>query len=480
MKYSFLCCCLLAFASQEALGQNVAEKIRQVESNLMPWIQKTDSAWVRYSMEERLAFYKVPSLSIAVINDYEVEWTKAYGFSDLAERHWASDSTIYQAASLSKSLHSFCVHLLAQDGKLPLDEDIRPYLKSWKIPENSYSKGQKITIQHLLSHTAGFNKHGFENYEIKNLPTLDELLRTVKPVAYPGRQVQYSGGGYLIAQKILEDNIGSNYEQLMQDKVLRPLGMSHSTFDQRLPNGRYAKVATAYDGDLNPFSEKYLAEGAQAAGGLWCTPRDMAKFVIQVQKCIEEKPGALLSKSLTDKMLSPMLDSTKEAMGFFIEQRGGRKYFQHSGSNTGYKCLYYGSFEGGTGIVLMTNSDNDGILDEVLQSFSIVYGWNGFYKPSDVTQRFYPDSVTTPYLGTYSFGKRRGHEAKRAINFMSEVKISKVNGRFFFQADEDIPEEMFFYKPNKFVCASNTYIGEFEKSKLKIKYLGNVFVAEKR
>jgi hypothetical protein len=128
----------------------------------------------------------------------------------------------------------------------------------------------------------------------------------------------------------------------------------------------------------------------------------------------------------------------------------------------------------------MTNSDNDGILDEVLQSFSIVYGWNGFYKPSDVTQRFYPDSVTTPYLGTYSFGKRRGHEAKRAINFMSEVKISKVNGRFFFQADEDIPEEMFFYKPNKFVCASNTYIGEFEKSKLKIKYLGNVFVAEKR
>jgi CubicO group peptidase (beta-lactamase class C family) len=480
MKYFQNPIFLLFIAAQPCLGQSVAEKIRQVETNLMPWIQKTDSAWVRYNIAERLKFYKVPSLSVAVIQNYEIEWTKTYGWSDMAAQKPADSSTIYQAASLSKSVHAFALYLLAQEGKLDLEADIRPYLKTWKIPENKHSKGQKITLQHLLSHTAGFNKHGFENYEIKKLPTLDELLREVKPVAEPGKQVRYSGGGYLISQKILSDNIAPDYEKWMQENVLRPLDMRHSTFDQTLPDGRYAQVATAYDGDGNPFSEKYLAEGAQAAGGLWCTPKDMARFVIQVQKCIQQKSDALLSKSLTDKMLSPMLDSVKEAKGFFIEEKGRQKYFQHGGSNTGYKCLYYGSFEGGSGIVMMTNSDNDGILDELLQSFSIVYGWKDFYKPSDVTQRFYPDSVTTPYLGTYSFGKRRGHEAKRELNFMSEVTISSTNGRFFLQADQDIAEEMYFYKPDKFVCAGNPYIGQFEGNNLQIKYLGKIFTAKKK
>src|SRR2546430_9843869 len=93
-----------------------------------------------------MKFYKAKGVSIAVIKNYKVEWAKAYGWADSAEKRPATVQTLFQAASNSKSLNSLAVLKLMEERKLKLDTDINVYLKSWQFPYDSVSRGEKIII----------------------------------------------------------------------------------------------------------------------------------------------------------------------------------------------------------------------------------------------------------------------------------------------------------------------------------------------
>ncbi len=142
----------------------IEHRIKQVENNLRLWVQ-IENTKRNYSLQERMAFYHVNGVSIAVIKDYKVEWAKGYGWADSAEQIPVTSATLFQAASISKSLNGVGVLKLVQEGKLNLSADINDYLKSWKFPYDSISKGKKITIGNLLSHTAGLSIHGFPGYK---------------------------------------------------------------------------------------------------------------------------------------------------------------------------------------------------------------------------------------------------------------------------------------------------------------------------
>jgi CubicO group peptidase (beta-lactamase class C family) len=110
--------------------------------------------------------YKIKGVSVAVIHNYKIEWTKGYGWADEKARIPVSPETRFQAASISKSLNGVGVLRLAQENKLDLKADINQYLMSWKFPYDAKSKGKKISTIELLSHTAGLNVHGFEGYQM--------------------------------------------------------------------------------------------------------------------------------------------------------------------------------------------------------------------------------------------------------------------------------------------------------------------------
>ncbi len=154
---------------------------------------------MRFNIEERLKALDIPGITVAVIRNYKVEWAKGYGWADKEAKRPVTNETLFQAASISKSLNGIAIMKLVQDGKLKLDEDINTYLKTWR-PDSS--KGS-ITLAHLLSHTAGLTIHGFPGYETTDkLPTTEEILtgqkpantNKVKPFAAPGEKMQYSGG----------------------------------------------------------------------------------------------------------------------------------------------------------------------------------------------------------------------------------------------------------------------------------------------
>src|SRR5471030_1374644 len=167
---------LISLANCSLVNAQTAS-IKAVETHLMPHIQMKDSAFVHFTISERLQFYAIPSVSIAVIHNGKVAWAKAYGSADVSLRQPATSQTLYQAASMSKTANAAAVMRLVQQHRLSLDTDIRRYLKTWAFPDNAFSKGSAITLKNLLSHTAGINVRGFAGYERgAALPSLNEIL----------------------------------------------------------------------------------------------------------------------------------------------------------------------------------------------------------------------------------------------------------------------------------------------------------------
>ena len=170
---------ILLFLSGNCFSQSVNDKIKIFENDLNHWDKSKTKKW---SLKERMAYYNVNAVSIAVNKDYKIEWIKAYGYADISEKRLASTQTVFQAASISKSINSLGVLKLVEEGKLGLDNDINNYLKEWKFPYDSISKGMKISIANLLNHKAGLSISGFAGYEKGNeIPNTIETLNGLNP-----------------------------------------------------------------------------------------------------------------------------------------------------------------------------------------------------------------------------------------------------------------------------------------------------------
>src|ERR1700722_17118550 len=274
--------------SQLQYSPEVQARIKQVEQGLSGRFLVAGQP--KHTIKERMAFYHINGLSIAVIRNYRIEWAKGYGWADSADPRPVTNQTLFQAASISKSLNAVGVIKLAQDGKLNLYRDINKYLTSWKFPYDSLSKGKKITIANLLSHTGGLSVHGFPGYARGDtLPTLQQVLDGRRPantgairsMYEPGIRSEYSGGGTTISQVIVMDVTHEPYDKYMRDNVLKPLGMSSSFYTQPAPAGKRQLLATAYHSDGKAVEGKYHIYPEEAPAGLWTNPTDLAQYIIE-------------------------------------------------------------------------------------------------------------------------------------------------------------------------------------------------------
>lgn len=390
--------------AQEKYAADVEEKIRQVENNLTGWVKFENGPNIGTNLKDRMQYNNVPGISIAVIRNYKVEWARGYGYADVEEKRPVTTKTLFQAASISKSLNAVGVLKLVEQNKLSLDEDINKYLKSWHPSADS----GKITIANLLSHTAGLTVHGFGGYKVTDsLPALVQILQgkkpanspEVRPAFAPGVRFQYSGGGTTISQLIVTEQTGRPYDQYQQKEVLDPLGMTGSFYTQPAPASKKDLLATAYYANGNPIKGKYHVYPEMAAAGLWTNPVDLSKYIIETQLAYEGRSSKVLSQAMTKKRLTPYIDKTA-GLGVFIVEN---KWFNHNGGNEGFRCVYYGSLEGGNGVVIMVNSDNFDVISEVMRSIGIVYGWDEFNNAVTKKLADVPADTLKQYAGTYKF-----------------------------------------------------------------------------
>ncbi|WP_051359789.1 serine hydrolase [Adhaeribacter aquaticus] len=394
--------------SQSTYPTEINNKIKQVENNLVSWV-KLDST-SNWNIYQRMKEMHVNGLSIAVINNYKIEWVKSYGWADTAQKRPVTDHTLFQSASIGKSIHGFAYMKLVKDKKVDLTKDINTYLRSWKFPYDKISKGKLITLGHLLSHTAELNVHGFDGYKwTESLPTLKQILNGEEPAnnpavrseVEPGIKFEYSGGGYEISELLAEEVTNKSYKSLIETSIFKTLKMSNSTYILKPTANR---AATAYRFDGKAIGCKYHLYPEKACGaGLWSTATDLAKFVIETQLSLEGKSSKIIDQERAKAMLTPYLPISNYGYGFFLEKRGKEEYFQHSGLNEGFSSQYYGSFKNGKGVVILTNSDNTDFLQEIVNSVATVYDWKDFYPSTTKKVVSLPKNILNKYVGKYRF-----------------------------------------------------------------------------
>lgn len=328
------------------------------------------------TIAELMSLNGVPGVSIAVIKDFRIHWAKGYGIADVVTGARVDTETLVQAASISKTINAMAILRAVQEGKFTLDTDVNTLLKSWKIPASPFTKDQPVTPRTLASHTSGLGDgFGFPGYEPSvPLPTVVQVLKGEKPsnvgpvllVRPPLTACQYSGGGVTVLQLLLTDVYGDTYPEIMRKTVLGPVGMAESTYEQPLSPARDNNAARSHNKNGGAMNVKWHVYPELAAAGLWTTPTDLAKFAIEVQKSLWGKANNVLSQPLVKEMLSPV-GVGEFAVRFAIAKQGEGWYFSHNGGNWGFRCALLAHKVKGYGLVIMTNSDNGGVVMNTLR-----------------------------------------------------------------------------------------------------------------
>ncbi|MGE8434318.1 serine hydrolase [Chryseobacterium joostei] len=468
-----ICFIIILFLSLNIFAQNINDKINLFETKLNYWDKSKTKKW---TLKERMALYNTNAVSIAVIKDYKIEWVKAYGYADVSEHIPATPQTLFQAASISKSINSLGILKLVQERKLDLDTDINNYLKDWKFPyDEAVTKGKKISISNLLSHTAGLSGHGFYGYEKgKKLPTIIEILNgvppansgTVKSVFEPGLKFQYSGGGTVITQLILENVTGEKYEDYMMKNVLTPLGMNESSFNQPPQEDKSSLLATGYYANGKEVKGKYHVYPEKAAAGLWTNSSDLAKYIIETQLSLLGNSNKILSKEMSAKRV-------ENNLGVFLNDFKGTKYFGHSGGNEGFVCYYVGSVDGGNGVVVMTNGRNIRLIDEIVSSIASMNNWKNYpvesqKEPIALTIR--KECYKNIDKGIELYKKLKKNNGAD-YNFSNENELNELGYEFLRDGNIDSAIKIFSLNVNEFPKSANVYDSRGEGYFNKKEYL---------
>jgi len=403
--------CVLPPCGQRLVAQtssDVPRRIERIEKGLLPPMIVKGEPLVAMTLSDRMRHYKTPGVSIAVINDGRIEWARGYGVLEVGGKAPVTPETLFQAASNSKSLTAMVVLRLVEQGKLDLDRDVNKWLVSWKVPENEFTKDEKVTVRRLLSHTAGVSIPGFLGYPVdKALPSLRQILDGEKPAnsnairveRKPGSKFVYSGGGYVILRQLMMDVTGKSFPELMQKMLLEKLGMTHSTFQQPLPPALAANAAAGHLPDGKEMVGKWFVLPELAPDGLWTTPTDLARLLIEVQKARLGKSNKVLSTKSINQMLTPEIENV--ALGWNVDGKDDSARFGFGGSNVGYKSRMLAYMNSGRGVVVMTNGENGAELTiEILRSVAAEYGWPDFHPREKVVVKVEP-AIYDSYVGEY-------------------------------------------------------------------------------
>lgn len=370
----------------------VAARIRQVEQGLLPATVIAGRPLPAMPLEERMRYFNVPGVSIAVVEDGKIAWAKGYGMARAGSTRAVDTATLFQAASISKPVATLGALRLVEQGRLALDEDVNARLTSWRVPPAEIAGSELVTLRRIVSHNAGLTVHGFPGYRRGvHVPTAVQVLTGGPPAntaavridVVPGSLWRYSGGGFTVAQLLMSDVTGRPFAEVMEELVLRPIGMASSTYEQPLPDALAARAATAHDRSGEPIAGEWHTYPEQAAAGLWTTPADLARMIIAVQRSAAGEAGALLSPTTAREMLTVQAGSY--GLGFGLAGEGDARRFAHGGSNAGFRALFVGTVTTGKGAVIMTNADLGGpLIDEIIRGIAHVYGWTG-YEPAQKT-----------------------------------------------------------------------------------------------
>ncbi|HEY3739066.1 MAG TPA: serine hydrolase domain-containing protein [Bryobacteraceae bacterium] len=395
---------VLAFAANSG-----APSPKDIEDRLQPPVQIEGHAAVHYSLAARMAAHHVPAVSVAVIRNGKIAWAQAWGTLEAGGKRAADANTIFQAASISKSVAATAAMHMVQTGALSLDADVNTELKSWKVP--AFNFPGKVTLRELLNHSAGMTTSGFPGYAAdERVPTLVEVLNGTPPAnteavrvnVAPGTIWRYSGGGYTVMQQMMIDKSGAAFPDLMARTVLQPIGMTRSEYSQPLAAGLADNAARAHRGNGVMIKGRWHTYPEMAAAGMWTTPSDLSRFLIEIWKSSRGESNRVVNQATVKEMLTIL--KGEYGLGLEVMGEGAARWFGHGGSNAGFKCDMRMYADSGDGIAVMTNGDDGSALArEIERAAAEAYGWAGL-KPQVKKAAAVSIESLRKLAGTYNAG----------------------------------------------------------------------------
>jgi CubicO group peptidase (beta-lactamase class C family) len=376
-------------------NQLVEQKIHRIENGLIEFSPGNEDSETQsvdsLNLFERMGHYKVPGVSMAMVNDFQIEWSRSYGTINSVTLEPVSSQSIFQAASTTKMLVAAAALHYVGKGMLDLDSDINEYLHSWKVPENEFTREKKVTLRQLLAHQSGLPMTNFP-YEDGSIPTIIQVLNGEAPAQntaanvefLPGSRWQYSNIGYVVAQLVLEDLMNEPLSQIIRKVIFDPLKMDVSTLVYPLEEGPRKLEALPHDSE-GIVQEAALHPTAVAQGGLMTTPEELALFTRELMLAYQGRSEIVINQEMVKLMFKPELDldprifgvPLSQGMGVFLFGKDEDDWgFGHPGSNyPGSTCWLMGWPEKGVGLIIMTNGNLGELLPfEIMPTLTKEYG----------------------------------------------------------------------------------------------------------
>jgi CubicO group peptidase (beta-lactamase class C family) len=409
MRMAVCCGALVVATALRARAQDsVDPRIRRALDGLRPSVAVRGQPILRWTLEARMAELHVPGVSIAIIDSGRVIWAGGLGVGETGNVDPVTTNTLFQAQSISKAVAVTAMLALVDAGVLTLDTDVNTYLKSWKVPKNRFTDSASVTLRRIASHRAGITPASFPGYMPgSSLPTLVQILEGKSPAntpairvdTFPGAVEQYSGGGLLVLQQALIDATGEPFPALSKRLVFDKLGMRSSTFEEPLSSAWAGRAAAGHGLNGAPIPGKWHVFPEMAAGGLWSTPTDLARWAVDIAAAWNGVTNRVISQKLAREMLTEQKASV--GLGVFLEGKGSSFAFGHSGSTRGYRADLVMFPSTGKGAVVMTNADQGAQLtSELMRSLAAEFNWPGRLQTERVAVSL-PPTDDDGLTGTY-------------------------------------------------------------------------------
>jgi len=435
-------------------------------------------------VQKALVTFDVPGIAVAIVKDGKVIHSKGYGVRSLNTKELVNENTFFGIASNSKAFTAAGLGILVDEGKLNWDDKVVDLIPGFKL-YNPYVT-QEFTIRDLLTHRSGLGLGAGDLmiFPDSNRVTKNELihnLRYLKPVSAFRTKFDYDNLLYIVAGEVLAKVSGMSWEEFIENRIMRPLGMDQSAASYpRLKNKANSIDAHApVDGKLKVIS-KGFPEISNAAGGIWTNADELSKWVIMQMnggKYGESLAKKLFSPEVHEEMWSPQTimpgggdyrnHFRSYGLGWFLSDENGYLEVEHTGGLSGIVSQVTLIPEMKLGIIVLTNQESGYAFTSITNSIKDSYfgikkkDRIKAYKELEEQNEAEGKKVTEAVWDAIKLQQKKNSEKPDLSRYeglfrdswFGEVQIQQREGKLWFQSlnSPKLRGEMLFYKANTFV-----------------------------
>lgn len=362
---------LLVFGASFLFGASFAQGQDSVPAE--PAYGRTAAAVSRFIVHE-MADKNIPGLSIALVDDQRIVWARGFGLARVGDSTPASAETVYRVGSVTKLFTALAVMQEVEQGRLDLDAPVSRYLPEF-APVNPW--GSIITLRRLLTHRSGLVREPpVGNYFSPEPATLQATVRSLNRTTLVYRadstgMTKYSNAGVAVAGYVLESTLGAPFERLVDDRLLRPLGMTRSSFDSPRDPGNLA-TGTMWTVDGRRFPAPTFPPGMAPAANLYSTANDLARVLSFLFAGGRAGASSLLSTAGLEQMWGPQFGEPGFfGLGFNVSRFDGTLHVGHGGAIYGFATEFHALPQEKLGVVVMANLELSNTVAERIGAFAL-------------------------------------------------------------------------------------------------------------